>query len=174
MPSWVEIGSMVLEKKILKFHQCIFAISSFSPLGKGWGLSFDYTWIPIIQKWFLSSLVEICPVFRRRFLSVNFVNEFVPISLSSLEKGQGPSFEQTWILFTQGCFVQSLVKFGLQILEKIHSNFVDVFLLFCYFPMFKKDKTLHFKTLESPSHIHVDALCQVWLKLAQWFLRRIS
>ena len=29
---------------------------------------------------------------------------------------------------------------------------------------------LHFKKLESPSP--KDALCQVWLKLAQWFWRR--
>ena len=30
----------------------------------------------------------------------------------------GPSFEQTWIPFTQGCFVPSLVEIGPVILEK--------------------------------------------------------
>ena len=28
-------------------------------------------------------------------------------------KGLGPSFEQTWIYFIQGCFVPSLVEIGL-------------------------------------------------------------
>ena len=33
-------------------------------------------------------------------------------------KGQGPSFEQTWISFTQGCFMPSLVEIGKVVLEK--------------------------------------------------------
>ena len=42
--------------------------------------------------------------------------------------------------------------------------------LFCYYPSLKEDVTLHFNTFESP--LHNDTLCQVWLKLAKWFLRR--
>ena len=38
--------------------------------------------------------------------------------LSPLGKGQGPSFEQTSILFTQGCFVPSLIEFVPMVLEK--------------------------------------------------------
>ena len=38
--------------------------------------------------------------------------------LSPLRKGLGPSFEQTWIPFTKGCFVLSLVEIGLVVLEK--------------------------------------------------------
>ena len=37
MQSLVEIGPVVLEKKIFKFRQCIFGISKSSPLGKGLG-----------------------------------------------------------------------------------------------------------------------------------------
>ena len=49
-------------------------------------------------------------------------------------------------------------------------NFVNLFSLFRkYLPM-KKDRALHLNKLESPSP--KDALCQVWLKLAQWFWRR--
>ena len=44
VPSFVELGPVVL-KKILKVHQCIFAISLLSPLGKGHGPSFEQTWI---------------------------------------------------------------------------------------------------------------------------------
>ena len=32
------------------------------------------------------------------------------LELSPLGKGWGPSFEQTWIPFTQGCIVPSLVE----------------------------------------------------------------
>ena len=35
-----------------------------------------------------------------------------------LEKGEDPSFVQTWIPFTYGCFLQSLVEIGPVVLEK--------------------------------------------------------
>ena len=46
-------------------------------------------------------------------------------------------------------------------------NFVNVFLLFPNYLPFEKGEALHLNKLESPSP--KDALCQVWLKLAQWF-----
>ena len=41
MPSLVEIGSVVLEKKIFKIRQCIFAVSLLSSIVKGRGLSVE-------------------------------------------------------------------------------------------------------------------------------------
>ena len=41
----------------------------------------------------------------------------------------GSSFEQTWIPFTQRCFVSSLVEIGPVVLEKIFK----FFMYFCYF-----------------------------------------
>ena len=41
--SLVEIGSVVQEKKVLKFHQCMFAISELSLLGKRRGVLFEQT-----------------------------------------------------------------------------------------------------------------------------------
>ena len=38
--------------------------------------------------------------------------------LSPFGKGRDPSFEQTWIPFTQGCFVPSLIEIGPVVLEK--------------------------------------------------------
>ena len=49
-------------------------------------------------------------------------------------------------------------------------NFVNVISRFRNYLPFEKDMALHFNKLISPSH--KDALCQVWLKLAQWFWRR--
>ena len=86
-----------------------------------------------------------------------------------LEKNP-PSFEQTWFLFNQRCFVLSLVEIGTVVLEKIFKNFVSVYLLFRTYPPLEKDRALHLNKLESPSP--KDALCLVWLKMAQRFLRR--
>ena len=60
--SLVEIGPVVLEKKILKFRKCIFAISKESPLGKRKGPSIEQSWIPFTQECNVLSLVEIGPV----------------------------------------------------------------------------------------------------------------
>ena len=49
-------------------------------------------------------------------------------------------------------------------------NFVNVFSLFHYYLPLEKGAALHLKKLES--HSPKDTLCQVWLNLAQWFLRR--
>ena len=43
--------------------------------------------------------------------------------ISPLENGRFPSFEQTWILFTQGCFVPSLVEIGLVVLDNFFYKF---------------------------------------------------
>ena len=47
---------------------------------------------------------------------------------------------------------------------------INVFLQFHNYLLLEKDMALHLNKLESLSP--KDVLCQVWLKLAQWFLRR--
>ena len=49
-------------------------------------------------------------------------------------------------------------------------NFFNVFLCFRNYLPLEKCGVLHLNKLESPSPR--DTLCQVWLKLAQWFWRR--
>ena len=49
-------------------------------------------------------------------------------------------------------------------------NVVNVFSLFRNYLPLEKGMALHLDTLESPSI--KDALCQVWMKLAQWFWRK--
>ena len=49
-------------------------------------------------------------------------------------------------------------------------NFINVFWLFRNYLHLEKGGALHLNKLESP--LPKDALCQVWLKLAQWFWRR--
>ena len=64
----------------------------------------------------------------------------------------------------------SLVEIGSVVLKKKIFRFVNVFPLFPYYLPLEKGVALRLNKLESPSR--KDALCQVWLKLAQWFLRR--
>ena len=66
-----------------------------------------------------------------------------------------------------------LVEVGPVVIEKkIFFNFVNVFLLFRNYIYISlgKGRAFHFNKLEYPSP--KDDLCQVWLKLAQWFRRR--
>ena len=49
-------------------------------------------------------------------------------------------------------------------------NFVNVFSLFRNYLPLEESGVLHLNKLESPSR--KDALCQIYLKLAQWFWRR--
>ena len=54
--------------------------------------------------WFFTSLVEIGPVVLEKMIFK--IHNFVFISPT---KRVGPSFKQTWIPFTQGCFVPKMI-----------------------------------------------------------------
>ena len=96
---------------------------------------------------------------RRRFLKLVNVFSLFPYYLP-LEMGE----------VLQECFVLSLVKIGSVVLKKKILKFVNVISLLPYYFPFEKGVALYLNKLESPSQ--KDALCQVWLKLAVWFLRR--
>ena len=53
-----------------------------------------------------------------RRLLFNIFNIIYILLLFPLGKGCGPSFEQTWMHFSRGCFMPSLVKSGPVVLEK--------------------------------------------------------
>ena len=61
-------------------------------------------------------LKSACWFLRKRFL--NFVKCFRYFVIISPWKRVGPLFEQTSILFTQGCFLSSFVEIGPMVLEK--------------------------------------------------------
>ena len=84
-------------------------------------------------------------------------------------KGYCSSFDQTWIPFTQGCFVPSLIEIGPVILEKKIFKFRQFILLFRSHLPLKKGIALHLNKHEYSSP--KDALYQIWLNLAQWILK---
>ena len=87
-----------------------------------------------------------------------------------LVKWHCTSFEQTWIPFTKGCFMQSLDEIGPVVQEKKIFKFCPYIFTILYYLLLERDVALHLNKLEFPSS--KDTLCQVWLKLAQWFWRR--
>ena len=112
---WPRSGSEEENFKNLSLYFHYFVIISPSKGGKA---SFVQTWIPFTQGYFVPSLVEIGPVVleKKIFKSYQFI--FIISKLSPLWEGCGPSFQQTWIPFTQGYFVPSLVEIGPVVLEK--------------------------------------------------------
>ena len=119
MPSLVEIGPVVLEKKIfsvLSMYFCYFVIISpwnrvglfiwtnLNPLHPRM-LSAKFGWNWSSGSW-EEGFIKFCQC------------NFTISPLSPLGEERGPAFEQTWIPSTQGCFVPSLVEIGQVILEK--------------------------------------------------------
>ena len=105
--SRVEIGPVVLEKKICKF---------LYPLENRRGPSVKKTRIPFTQRCFVPNLVEISPVVLQKKI-VNFVKEFLQIVLILPGKG---ALSLTWTNlnpFQLGCFVPIFVEIGLVFLE---------------------------------------------------------
>ena len=89
------------------------------------------------------------------FLNVSMY--FCDFVIISLWKRAGPSFEQTWIPFNQGCFMQSLVEIG----PVVHEE--KIFFSSMYFRFFRNylplemGGALHLNKFWSPSP--KDALC---------------
>ena len=65
---------------------------------------------------------------------------------------------------------QIWLKLGQWFWRRRFLNFVNIFSLFRYYLPLERGGGFHLNKFESPSP--KDALCQVWLKLAQWFWRR--
>ena len=95
-------------------------------------------------------------LWRRWFLNV--VNVFLLISPLGKECTCGPSFDHTWISFTQRYFVPMLIKLAKSLWRRF-----DYFSLFCGYLPFEKDIAFNSNKPEFP--FTEEALCQVFLKL---------
>ena len=69
----------------------------------------------------------------------------------------------------EGCFLPRLVEIGPVVLEKMILNILNSNLQFRYYFPFKKGVALRLNKVEST--LPKDALCQVWMKLAELFWR---
>ena len=151
-----------------KICQCIFTFSKLSPFGKGRKPLLEQTWIPLTKRWFVPNLVDIGPlVMENTFLKTvnvcSYICNYLPLEKGGdlhLNKLKSPSPKddlcQAWLKLAQWFLKWWLLKF------------VNVFSLFRNYLPLKKGTgpfILNKLALSSPK----DALCQVWLKLTQWF-----
>ena len=144
MLSIVEIGRLVLERKIFKLVNVFSLFRNYLPLEKGGAIHLKKNDYPSVKDDFCQVWLKLAQWFwSRRF--INFVNVFFLFrNYLPLEKG-------TCVPFTKGCFVLSLVEIGPIVLEK---------------------KIFKFRQCKLLTPSLKDALCQVWMKLTQRFWRR--
>ena len=122
MTSLVEIGPVVLEKKIFDFRQCIFV---YFVIISPWKRTGPFIWRnlgPLHPRCFVPSLVEIGPVVLKK--EIFFVNVFLLFrNYLHLEKGKALHLnklgfispkdalcQQTWVPFIQGALYQVWLK----------------------------------------------------------------
>ena len=87
----VEIGPVVLEKKILKFRQGIFTILLLSPLGKVHGSSLEQIYLRMLCAIFGCNWPR---GFGEEYI-LKFHQNIIPIRYYPLRKRCGPLFEPT-------------------------------------------------------------------------------
>jgi hypothetical protein len=105
-------------RRFLKWPHPIFIFLWLSPLWRECvlylnKLEFNSLKDNLYQVW----LILVCWFCRKRFKKI--ISVFLLSLLSPLGEALSPSFEQTWIPFTKGWFVISLVKIGPVVLEKL-------------------------------------------------------
>ena len=151
----VEIGSVVLEKRILKYFQYNFIISIFSSLGERHGPSFEQTWITSM----------LCAKFGwNGTVALNVVNAFLLFCYYlPIVNGVALHLQQIESPLPKDALCQVWLKLVLWFCRRF-LNVVNVFLLFHYYLPMEKGMAFHSNKLDFP--LPKDALCQVWLKLA--------
>ena len=106
---------------------------------------------------------------RKRFF--NFVNVFSLFrNYLTLEKGGALHLNKLESPSSKNDLCWDWLKLAHWFWRRRFLNFVNVFSLFRNYLTLEKGEALHLNKLESPSP--KDVLCQVWLKLTQWFWRR--
>ena len=104
---WLNLAMYFWYKKI-KYSPYIFIILRLSSLEERVWALISKNLNSIYPRIFMQNLVEIGQTIFKYF-QYNFTISL----LSALWEGRGPSFEQTWISSTKGCFVSSLVEIEL-------------------------------------------------------------
>ena len=132
----LKLAQWFWRRRVFNLINVFSLFSNYLPRGKGRGPSFEQTWIPFIQECFVLSLVEIGSVVleKKIFKFCQYIFAILLLYVIIFPwKRWDPSFEQTWIPFTQGCFVPSLVEIGQSFWRRRLSRFVNVFLLLSLF-----------------------------------------
>ena len=133
-------------------------------------------YLPHKNIWTLTSLIEGLlvendAVVLERNIFINFVKVFSLFrNYFSLGKGIALHLNKFEFPSPMDALCKVWLKLVQWFLRRIFLKFVNVFLLFHNCLTLEKYRALHLNKLGPPSP--KDALCQVWLKLTQWFWRR--
>ena len=148
---WLKFAQWFWRRRFSNFVNVFSLFPNYLPLEKGGALHFNKLEFPLPKDALCQVLLKLAQWFwRRRFL--NFVNVFSVIrKYLPLEKGRAFHLNKLVQWFWRRRFL----------------NLIIVFLLFRNNLPFEKGGALHLYKLEFP--LPKDALCQVWLKLAQEF-----
>ena len=153
VPSLVKLVLCLLRRRFVNFGDVFLLFCNCLP---------RQTWIPLhprTPKWFLTG----------RFL--NFVNVFSLFrNYLPLEKGVAIHLYKLEFPSTKDDLCQVWLKLAQWFWRTRFLHFVNVFSPFRNYLSLEKGVALHINKYESP--LPKNGLCQVWLKLAQWFLRR--
>ena len=116
---WLKLAHRLWSRRFFFNAFCYILIISPRKRARSFTL-FEQTWVHFTKGSFVPGLVEMGSVLLEEKIfkfcqyslwSLNFVNIFSQFAnISPFEKRHGPSFEQTWIPFTQECFVTMLLK----------------------------------------------------------------
>ena len=119
----------------------------------------------------MPSLVEIGTVVLEKKEFQNFINVFSPFrNYLPSEKGGALHLIKLESPLPKDALCQVWLKLARWFWRRRFFKSVNVFSLFRNYLPLEKGGALPLNKLESPSP--KNALCQVWLKLAHWFLRR--
>ena len=133
--------------------------------------SFEQSWIPFTQEFFVPSLVDISSVVLKKKIFLISSMYFHDVNINSHRERAGPFL---WWIMNPLHLRMHCAKYGWNwptgSEEEDFFNFVTIFLLFRNYLPLEKSRALHLNKIESCTP--KDDLCQVWLKLAQWFWRR--
>ena len=165
---WLKVAQLFQRRSFFNFGNVFSLFLIYLPLGKAGVLHLKKLKSPSTQDALCQVWFKLAQWFwRRRFL--NFVNEFLLFhNYLPLERDRALHLNILESPSPKDALCQVQLKLAQRFWRRFF-NFVNVFLLFLNYLPLEKDVALLLNKLESPSP--KDALCQVWLKLAQWFWR---
>jgi hypothetical protein len=130
------------------FIQCIFTLLLSPPLREGLSPSFEQTWIPSPQGWFVPSLVKIGQVVLKKFFkwpqSFSYFCDYLPF-----EEDLALYLNKFEFLSAKDNLYQVWSNMACWISRRFLKNF-NVFLFFHYYLPLEKGYPLHLNKLESP------------------------
>ena len=167
---WLKLAQWFQRRRFLNFVNVFSLFRNYLPLEKGGAHYLNKIESPSPKDALCQVWLQLAQWFwRRRFL--NFINVFSLFhNYLPLEKGRALHLNKLESPLPKNVLCQVWLKLAQQFWRRRFLKIVNLFLLFLNYLPFGKGVAFHLNKLESPSPR--DTLCQVWLKLAQWFWRR--